>query len=442
MVFKNLVGYKEDTSSTTTAHPILACRLVNKYWKCVADKLLEPATISALEIELRGKSNSEIICVETIQSLFPTLYTASKPQQRDFALLKKIWCPSFLKEMDTNPFPSKSLQISGVNRDQLFSTSHFSQMSVLKLMSGWDLGLNLTSFMLCEFRISPYILKLLLERMPNLKVLGIWNGLVVLDEGDEHLQKNQFKLPPLDQLKMLKCRNNHVLNPPEKFCQPGVNTWVVNLYVGSQTLTHLEVQDDDNKLCLSLKNFPSLKSLKLWHLKDKILSTSESLPLEQLSINFAAGCTVPFKVFTDFLKKFSSTLVHLEIFAVSVNKLKPSRFNFGKKVICNFPNLNFFSWSYPENQEAMQVLALHFLPMFPALEKLELTQFWVSKEVNSGEDSDDDDDAPLPQKVINEIATFLERENYWGICTKLQSIYVYGSRPEREIYVGYRNQKT
>jgi len=206
-------------------------------------------------------------------------------------------------------------------------------MSVLKLMTGWDYGHNLTSFILCDgFTIEPYMLKLLLQQMPNLKVLRIWNGHVVLDVGDVHLEKNQFQLPPLSQLKMLKLRTNYVVNQPERLSRSGFNTWVVNSYVESPTLTHLEIEDDDNKICLSLRNFPSFKSLKLWFLKENIFATSESLPLALLSISYVDSGFTTFEVFTDFLKKFSSTLVHLEINGVPITQLEPNGFNFGKKI--------------------------------------------------------------------------------------------------------------
>jgi len=440
MVFSNLEGYKEDTSSPTT-HPILACRQVNKYWKYVAEKQLESATISALEIELRGRSKSEQNRVETIASLIPTLYTAPKSSQIDFALLKKIWCHNFLKEMDSNPFPFKSLQIVGVDRDWIFPTSHFSKMPVLKLLTGWDLGHNITSFILCKgFQISPWVLQLLLEKMPSLKVLQIVDGYVIVDNGDVDLEENQFKLPPLNQLTVLTFFQNNVLvGPHGLFHSHGATTWVLNSYVGSQTLKQLEI-DDISKLCLSLKNFPSLKCLKLWCLNDEIFPTSETLQLEQLSINHVhAYSNISFEGFTDFLEKFSSTLAHLEINSVPIYHLNTEGFNFGKRVTSTFPNLKFFSWDYPRGQEAMRALAFYFLPRFPALEKLELTQFlFRTEEGNSGEN----DDAPLSQKVINEITAFWKRENYWGICKNLKSIHVFRrSEPHNAIYVGYRERK-
>jgi len=108
--------------------------------------------------------------------------------------------------------------------------------------------------------------------------------------------------------------------------------------------------------------------------------------------------------------------------------------------------LKFFSWNYPLNEETLRALGLYFLPRFPALEKLELTdhcELQFSAEMANHEDSeenDDADDVPLPQGNEKEIMDFLERENYWGICKKLKSIHVCHHRElERDaIYVGYR----
>jgi len=423
-----------------STHPILACRQVNKYWKCVVEKLMEPATISALEMEFRGRSKSEQNRVKAIKSLIPTLYQSDKSIYVSYLPRENIWWPNYLKE--TNPFPFNSLAIVGSDDGTRTNpSSGFTEMSVLKLMTGWDFGLNLTSFMLCDFHISLYILKLLLQQMPNLKVVHILNGHVVLDDGDLHLRKNKFKLPPLDQLKVLKCRNNRVLNQPGEFSRPVVSSWVVNSYAGSKTLTHLEFEDDDEKLRLSLDNFPSLKSLKLRRLTYNILSTSQSLPLEQLSINDVDGTT--FEEFTDFLEKFSPTLVHLEIDGVPIYLVNPERFDFGKKITCNLPNLKFFCWDYPTNREAMQALALYFLPRFPALEKLELVGFRFSTEKGHGwKREGDDNDDPLPQGDEKEITDFLERQNYWGLCKKLESIHIFhrwGSKKD-PIYVCYMEQ--
>jgi len=223
LIFNNLVGYKEKASSTAI-HPIFACRLVNKYWKYVADKIMEPATTTALEMELRGRSISDQNRVKTIQSLIPTMYvyTISDVIQENFEFQpEKIWCPSFFKEVNSNSFPFKSLKIVGVNQTRYFRRSEFFQVPVLKMITGWEFGHNLTSLVLCKtFRMSPYILKLLLQQTPNLKVLQISNVAVVLEDGEKGLEKEQFKLPPLNQLMVLKLKDNHVVVQPHgpSFC--------------------------------------------------------------------------------------------------------------------------------------------------------------------------------------------------------------------------------
>jgi len=436
-IFDNLVDCRGDAFSTI-AHSILGCRRVNPDWKSAAEKVMGAATVSALEPELRGRSDQDQDRVYTIHSLIPTLYTGSK-----YTLVENIWCPNFLKKVASNPFPLKALQISGVEGNGTFSTTEYSRMPLLKLLTGWDIGHNLTSFILCnQFRISPYVLKLLLQQMPNLKVLDIQGGFLSLDDDDVNWEVNQFKLPPLNQLQVLKVVDNKFLLESDKDddedSSPGGSTWILNSYLGSPTLTHLEFGEIVNNLCLSLENFPCLKSLEWWGEKEDTFSNFESLPLEQLSIN--NGVRTSFEVFADFLNKFSSTLVHLELLGVPMKDLESNGFNFGKKIACNFPNLKFFSWDYPLNQQAMQALAFYFLPRFPALEKLELTEF--SMQYGNNLESEQNHGVPHHQRDEQEIMGFLERENYWGVCKNLKSIHVFPRfQPEHAIYVAYRIQE-
>jgi len=435
MAFNNLLDYG------LHPHPILACRLMNKYWKSIAEKVMETATISALEIELRGRSKCEQDRVKTIKSLIPTLHAVPDLEQGDDTPLEKIWCPSVLKDSVVNSFPFKSLQIKGADLIRTIPTSDFSQVPVLKLMSGRNLGHNLTSFILSGFHISPWLLQLLLQQMPNLKVLQLSYGYVIVDDDDVDLTEDQFKLPLLKQLKVLKVTDISVWVEPLGGFGP-FGAWVVNSFVRSPTLSHLELCAMDNKLCLTLENFPNLKTLKLWYLKDNTIFNSECLPLEHLSINYILVSNITFEAFTNFLKKFAPTLVQLELVNVSMRELESTGFSFGKKVTSSFPNLKFFSWDYPLNQDAMQALALHFLPRFPALKRLELTEFRFSTEPswNFQVEDDDDDNVPVPQGDINEIIDFLDRENYWAICSKLESIHVFhmwGSN----IYVGYKKSE-
>jgi len=216
---------------------------------------------------------------------------------------------------------------------------------------------------------------------------------------------------------------------------------MVNSYVGSRTLTQLQIDDYENKLRLSLENFPSLKSLKLVRLRENIFSTSECLPLEHLSINEVFAPHITFEAFTGFLKKFAPTLVHLEIKNCSLNFLDTTSFDFGRKVTETFPKLKFFSWDYPFDQETMHALTLYFLPRFPALEKLELTEFqFPAGMYYFGKGLDNNDSF---REVFNKIADFLDSENYFGICLKLQSVHVFQRcrSDEEHVYVGYRKHK-
>jgi len=445
MIFNNLVGYTGEAASSTTIHPILACRLMNKYWKTVAEKIVEPATISALEVQFCGLPRSEQKRRETIISLIPTMYLASNPQQGHFGPLEELWCPNLLKNSGLNPFPSKALLISGDGQTRTFPTSHFSQMPVLKMISGWRLGHNLTSFILEGFRMAPYILMLLLQQMPNLKILKISDGFVVMNVGDEGLETDKFQLAPLDKLEVLKVANNYITiafqNQSADFISGG-NLWIINSYVGSTTLTQLEIDDEENKIDISIQNFPNLKKLKLNWMKLGVFESSQSLPLEHLSIERMDASDTTFEKFAGFLNNFASTLVHLEIIGLSMDQLKLEEFDFRRQVTPVFPNLKFFSWRYPLNEKAMLALALYFLPKLPALEKLELTGFRYSTEVVNDDDPevDDPDDVPLPEGDKKEIKDFLERENYWAICSKLESIHVFHRRAfEKEpIYEGYR----
>jgi len=227
---------------------------------------MEPATISALQIELRGRSKFKQNRVETIQSLIPRVYKLPNP-------LEIIWCPKFLTEIDANPFPSKSLKIAGLKQAPTFYVSDFSQMPVIKVMSRWNLGHSLTSFILCKgFRFSPYILKLLLQQMPNLKLLQFLDDMVMVVNDCE---KDQFKLPLLSKLAVLKVTGNRFLKSKAEEGESTVlsvaNNWLVDSFLGSLTLTDLEIFDDDNSnFSLTLKNFPNLKTLKLWWLERNI----------------------------------------------------------------------------------------------------------------------------------------------------------------------------
>jgi len=420
----------------------LLCRLVSKSWKKNIDGRLEAFTLSSFS---RWRPYTD----------YPNRLAAEVTPK--FKLCKSKLNPKLISESNDRiaistfpanqlPFASKSLAVvEATNREQ--STAQKTNLTGI-FSSLKTCGSQLTSLSIAgrsSFSLDLELTTLIsiLSRTPNLKALHMYR-LQFMDHAFD------TPLPALPQLKNFLIGNVLTYRKIGKKGNNSIESSFFEAYI--QKLVTLEIGNFFGAGSpVPLKAVQqNLTQLKLYKPRRNFLDESEPAPLlQRLAITEKYVYTKDdFQAVLGYIDKFSDSLVHLHLDVKWYNltgylpydrkkcwrgttycdgermKVKRERDSLRKQVVemCNgslyasktFPHLKTLAICYPNEEQDLETGLLRkiLLVKFPALENL---LFFNCRWVGITEEN-------RLLTTAARVGPFLERENYWQICSNFKRI--------------------
>jgi len=390
---------------------MLKCRLINSYWKAVVDSLQEKRILSSwLTWNATDAFDKDIFRIMPTLEVFNG-YGAKIPDYLN--------CHSALKEEafknGYNPFPNKSLCIYPYDDSHIFDApaprEWYFEMRDLIGREGIEMylflidhGHHLTSLALHKIRVKPAQLHQILNHLPNLKALTLFD-IWFRDHIDQFFNENPLEdgLPMLTHLRV-------------QTSGPAWIQWLVDCCAANLVRLELDIQEITTRINRETDwALEKLEKLTIRDYNGNSLQNKAALPhLKCLSINFKKKHEENKDVsILNFVKQFSTTLEVLNLGPdIRLKELgKRDEWEGDESMFHKVTNLSMQVPWLADND--VDVLRLHIFLKFPNLEYLELQRF--SHDLNEGN---------TEEAIRARAVKHIEELKYFQFCPKLKTVSV------------------